>query len=128
MNDGIRMLGAQTLGQLTQRKATKVKIKPIPKGCKFHDDCFTCPFDDCIWNDSNGIESVGRKPYKPRGEHTILAIELLKQGDLSYGQIAKQTGYSKSGVQGLARRVGTPQLHPRCPSCERFIGEGEHRC
>jgi len=44
--------GSKAAGQVGHRRKTKNgKVKYLHGlGCEKHDDCFTCPFDDCVWN------------------------------------------------------------------------------
>lgn len=39
------------VGHKEPRRHKQYKTMYIPNGCRYHSDCFTCPFPDCILSD-----------------------------------------------------------------------------
>jgi len=40
-------------------------------GCKHHDDCFTCPFPDCICGDNPELESYNANYYREHRDQIL---------------------------------------------------------
>jgi len=62
--------------------------RTIKTGCKYHDDCFTCPFEDCIEGIQSGNALFGK----------IKAQALVKQG-YSQAQIAMELNKSRGTIK-----------------------------
>ena len=65
----------------------------IKGGCKYHNDCFTCPYPDCI--EGKGFK---RSKLKGRQEARILFLDNVPLKD-----IALQMGKSKRTIQRYLR-------------------------
>ena len=40
------------------------KLPSVKNGCRYHDDCFSCPFDDCRLYESGNKKSTTEKQMK----------------------------------------------------------------
>ena len=56
--------------------------------------CLNCPLPRC------------REDKEENGDRRKIAEEMLRNSDLSLKQIAYSSGYTKAGIQGIARRLG----------------------
>ena len=56
--------------------------------------CLNCPLPRC------------REDKEEIRDRTKIAEEMLRNSDLSLSQIAEASGYTKAGIQGIARRLG----------------------
>lgn len=80
--------------------------RPVPVGCKYWDDCFTCKFKDCIAptaTEVTGSRRRGRPVLKDNMELFKKACELHDQG-LRNIDIARALGKSDSVIYYWIRR------------------------
>lgn len=63
-------------------------LPPGDSGCKYYEDCFTCPFDDCRFD--------VREPMKKNRNKYI--VSLFEQEHLQAVEIAKEAGCDRRTV------------------------------
>lgn len=81
-------------------------------GCKYHNDCFTCPFEDCKSNESQVIHTgkVGRPKLAPGVVHQ----HQLEYAKRHYQEIKEQRAeYYKDYYQKNKERIKAQQKEYR---------------
>lgn len=84
---------------MTTRVFDVILQPKVPNGCHLHNDCFTCPFPDCIWSSENS--------YHLRPSGMKRAKEIIKLCKLGWSNrvIAAYLGISVRTVQRYLKGV-----------------------
>lgn len=64
--------------------------RPIYNGCAYHDDCFSCPYDDCIMGQNHMQQENTESPK-------AIALQMLLSGRQTC-DVVRETGLSKMTV------------------------------
>ena len=73
--------------------------------CEVHNDCFSCPFHDCIVTDNYRVNKTALKHYRRDG----VAHKLFEDG-VPMLRIAERFGVSVRTAQRIIRNTNATQL------------------
>lgn len=70
---------------------TGLRVLAVENGCKFHDDCFTCPFEDCLYDGARRGTVVAKEKIQ-------MVVRGLFTTGLTHQEIAARAGISMRTV------------------------------
>jgi hypothetical protein len=64
----------------------------VSTGCKYHDDCFACPYSDCAWGTEFSVRSFRKKQRD-------IEIKQLRRDGMSIKEIAIKFNVTERTIQ-----------------------------
>ena len=108
----------------------------VPNGCRYHNDCFTCPYDDCILsNQGTQRRSIKGNP-KGGNNHSTKCVVADMEGQLvmEFDTVLDMARHYNLKPGTLSARLNRPRVYVenglqymKLSEWEAKYGTGEHR-